>query len=689
MAETPIRGRLARRIVVGVAIAVGALVALVVALALLVDSGAVTTRVVNLVVPRVSESLGREVAVRGAHLKLFPQTRVRLEGFSVAGRQGEPPLLETQALDVEMALWPLLRSLGKDVQVRALSLDRPAANLIRSKDGTWNYEGLGGKAEKGPQPAAPPAEKARVVVSRFSIRGGSVRVVDATRPGGEAGIALQAIDLDMTGVGPGLPVGLNLSAALGSDRPNLSLEVSAASLPAALPQRPEDWPAVQGTLRAGPLALDRVAPLLPAGIHGFVQGGTANLDARVSTQNGAYHVDGSGALRDLRLRGQPASGSFRASATVPPAQPGRARLEIQNLQVKGPGVDLGGNAVAEANPIRIRFAIDGPLLDLDALMGALPPSAPATGPKATGGSPIPPSMRQEIDAASATGSLDVGEVRSGKLRATQVHARVSLQRGVLTVQQAGGGVYGGSVDLSGTQATLTEPEPSWKLRAKVQGLDVGEATRTFVGTAPVTGKSNVALDLAGKGIEWQRVRNAITGAVGVELRNGVLTTADLATQTLSALSAGLKALGQGGGGFAGVASGKTELKDLQAHFIVKDGWMTLSQPLRTQTPIGPMELSGRIGLDMRLDLTGKVGVPKAVLAGISLPRFVQLPASIPVPVTIGGTLTAPSLSVRADQAIAGLAKGQASAATKALREEGEKAAKEGLGGLLKQFGGKQ
>jgi AsmA protein len=686
MADKHTGSKLGRRIAVGIAIAAGALVVLVVVLVLLVDSGAVTKRVVDLVVPRVSASLGRDVAIRGADLKLFPQTRVRLQGFSVAGRPGEPPLLGAEALDVEVALWPLLRSLGKDVQINAVSLDRPAVNAIRAKDGTWNYQGLGPGPEKGPQPTTPPGEKARVVVRRLSIRNGSVRVVDATRPGSEAGIALQAIDLDMTGVGPGLPFGVNLSAALGSDRPNLSLQVSVAALPGAMPQRPEDWPAVQGTLQVGPLALDRVAPLIPAGIHALVQGGTANLDARVSTQQGAYRVDGSGALRDLRLRGQPASGSFQASATVPPAQPGRARLEIQKLQVKGPGVDLGGNAVAEANPIRVRFAIDGPLLDLDALMGALPPSAP--GPQAPGGSPIPPSMREEIDAASAVGTLDVGEVRSGKLRATQVHARASLQRGVLTVQQAGGGVYGGSVDLSGTQATLTQPEPSWKLRARVQGLDVGEATRAFVGTAPVTGKSNLSLDLAGKGIEWQRVRNGVTGTVGLELRNGVLTTADLATQTLTALSTGLKALGQGGGGLSGVASGKTEFKDLQAHFTVKDGWMTLSQPLRTQTPIGPLELSGRIGLDMRLDLTGTIGAPKSALAGIA-PKFVQLPATIPVPVTIGGTLTAPSVSVRADEAVARLAKGQASAATKALREEGEKAAKQGLGGLLKQFGGKQ
>src|SRR5919206_2001824 len=139
-----------------IAIVVAAVVVVVVALALLLQTGAASNRVKDLVVPRVSAALGRDVSVKDARLHLFPP-RVALEGTTVAGRPGEPPLVELQALDVSLALGPLVTSLGKDVRVDGLKLVKPTVNLVRAKDGTWNYEGLGGgeKGEKKDKAAAP------------------------------------------------------------------------------------------------------------------------------------------------------------------------------------------------------------------------------------------------------------------------------------------------------------------------------------------------------------------------------------------------------------------------------------------------------------------------------------------------------------------------------------------------------
>ena len=145
---------LPRKIAIGVAAVVGAVVLLLVALVLLVNSGVATKRAVDLVLPSVSRALGREVTLKGADLKLFPNPRVRLAGLAVAGRPGEPALVDLESLDVEVGLWPLLRSLGKEIDVRAFTLVRPTVNLVRAKDGTWNYEGLGGqggKAQEAPR----------------------------------------------------------------------------------------------------------------------------------------------------------------------------------------------------------------------------------------------------------------------------------------------------------------------------------------------------------------------------------------------------------------------------------------------------------------------------------------------------------------------------------------------------------
>ena len=93
---------LPRRIAIGIGVAVAAVVVLLVALVLLVNSGVATKRAVDLVLPSVSKALGRDVTLKGADLKIFPNARVRLAGVEVAGPPGEPPLAALDSIDVEV-----------------------------------------------------------------------------------------------------------------------------------------------------------------------------------------------------------------------------------------------------------------------------------------------------------------------------------------------------------------------------------------------------------------------------------------------------------------------------------------------------------------------------------------------------------------------------------------------------------
>jgi uncharacterized protein involved in outer membrane biogenesis len=104
-----------RKLVIALGVVVGLVVLLVAVLVAVVNSGVATRRAVDLVLPSVSRALGREVTLKDASLKIFPNPRVTLAGLAVAGRTGEPALVEAEALDVEVGLWPLLRSLGNDV----------------------------------------------------------------------------------------------------------------------------------------------------------------------------------------------------------------------------------------------------------------------------------------------------------------------------------------------------------------------------------------------------------------------------------------------------------------------------------------------------------------------------------------------------------------------------------------------
>ena len=691
---------LPRKVLVVLAAAAGGVVVLALLLVALLQSGVATKRAADLVLPSVSQALGREVTLQGADLKFLPHPRVSLGGLAVAGRPGEPALVQAESLDVEVGLWPLLRSLGKDVEVRAFTLVRPTVNLVREKDGTWSFEGLGQPsgakdAQAGPPPQATPAGArgggARVAVDRVRVEKAAVHVVDRSAGTDDAGLAVKDLDLDARGVGPGLPFEAKLDAAVADEKQNLHAELSVERLPSAVPQAPPDWPAVKGQVKLSALALDRIRPLLPGDLGSIVRGGTAALDAQLSTAEGpSYRVEGGGSLQGVRLRGHAASGRFRTVASWSPAKPDAATVDVTDLALEGPGVNLGGSVSFETAPVRATFALAGPLLDLDAVMGLLPEAPAQARPAAPAASPaVPEATRKEIQSAAARGTISVDRLRGGRLEATNVKARAVLSRGTLTLEQLDAAVFGGQVSARGTQVSLAEKEPTWKLAAKLSQLDLGQAIAAFSGQAPLAAKVNGDLQLNGAGTDWPKIRQAVTGLAALLLADGTLSTTDLGDQILGALSKGLEAAGKGGAAkkLAGVRNGKTSIRDLSGKFTVKDGFLAASSPLKFRSDVGDVALGGRVGLDGRLDLSGTVAVPKSVLAqAIS---GIPLPETLEVPLSLGGTLQAPSVGVKPDEAARALLRGQVQQVQKAAKGEAERAARKGLGGLLDRLGNKK
>ena len=696
---SPVRtSRWARRAAFGLLAIAGAAVALFVAALLLLDARAVSSRVVALVLPRLSTSLGREVTLRGADLDLLPSAHVALAGLAVAGRPGEPPLVAAETLDVDVALWPLLRSLGREVEVRSIALVKPTVNLVRAADGTWSHEGLGSGGKPAETPAAQDRDGGRteIAIDRIRIVDGVVRVVDRSAGGeGDAGVALTDLDVEASGVGPGLPFDLRIGAALASEAQNVSAALSVARLPAEIPARPEEWPEVQGSVAVGPLALERLRALFPGELGAIVRGGTARLDASLSTRgDGAYVLDGSGELREVRLRGQAASGRFRAKGSWAPARPGAARLDVTELALRGPGVDLGGHASVETEPPRAWFVMTGPLLDLDALMGALPEGGDEPARAEKGGDLLPASTRARIRGAAARGAVAIGEVRSGRLRLSDVRGNVTLARGVLTLEALDARVFGGAVSAAGTKVALAEQEPGWTLAARLDGVQAGEALQAFGGAAPLTGRVGGRLEVSGKGTDWARLRQALTGAAALSFADGALTTTDLGDRILGGTASALERAGRGGAArkVEGAQGGRTTFRDLSGSFDVKDGFLSTRAPLALDTPAGPLALGGRVGLDGRLELEGTAAVPRRAIAGLA-PGGLALPPTVEVPIALGGTLDSPNVSVRAEEAVSGLVQGEARRvgrrAAERARGEAEQRGKATVEGALERLRGRR
>ena len=679
MAKSPARTLL--KLLAGV---VGALVLLVVGLTLLLQTGAVSSRVKDLVVPRASAALGRQVTVEDAKLRIFPHTRVVLTGTTVAGRPGEPPLVQVEAFEVGVRLWPLLTSFGKDVQVSGIRLVRPVLNLVRAKDGTWNYQGLGGEPKEKPAPAPQPSEaQAKVLVDQASIEGGEVHYIDALL-GTQGAVALSRIDFSAEHVGLGHPLDAKISAAVVNPEKNFEARVHASKLPERLAQLgPGEYPELQGDLALTGLDLRLVRAFLPPTVTNMMTGGKVDASAKLATREGKYAVDGAGKLSQVRLRGEPAQGSFDFHALVDPAT-GAGTASLEKLALKGPGIDLGGRLAADLKPQRVRFAIAGPLLDLGQVMSLLPQDKK----KKSEGPILTAAQRKQVGAADVSGTIDIDKVVKGGLVATGFKAKAALEEGVFVLRDAQASFFGGRVDAAGTRVDLSQENPTWNLKAKLDAIDLGHALTSFTGAAPLAGKLTGALDLDGAGVDWATLQKALTGHGALSMKQAELTTTDLGEKVLGAVSQGLRAVGKTGpASTVGGAGGKTSLGDLAAQFTVKDGAMTLSRPVSAKAPFGAVELGGKIGLGGQLSLSGSAKLAKETLQRLAGGSKLPLGQGLSVPIALSGTLQQPSVSVQADQAVAGLVQGavkqQVQQLQDTVQEKAKVQARKGLEGLLR------
>ncbi|MBZ4419118.1 AsmA-like C-terminal region-containing protein [Myxococcus sp. RHSTA-1-4] len=577
-----------------------------------------------------TRSLGRPVTLQELEAHWLPRPGATLTNLRVEGEGNEPPFLEAPRATVTVQLWPLIRSLGRDVRVGAMELDDTKLNLVRREDGTWNYESF--------ESTRPESER-DTFVEELRIRNGVVNVTDLRAAGGTAAVALRDIDATLKNLGPGMALEGEMKAAFAAPAQNVTMDFKVDPFPIGKPQPGQPWPEVTMHLRGKDLSVRAFRNFLPPKATGFFTGGLVDLDADVKTGHGRYALAGRGSARELKLRGDSASGSFEFNSNIDPANVKAAKVDFTRVALEGPGIDLGGTASAQLAPTRVRFALQGQELDLKHLLSALPPQ-PEGEDSSTG---LPASVRAQLGKVEVGGTLELAKLRHGALVATDVEAQAKLDDGVLLVQRGGARVYGGHVDISGTRVDLTQARPVWLLKAVLAGMDTAQAFQALSGHQPLRGLASGELQLNGAGSDWAEARSRVTGGGHVRLRDGVLTTADLGAEVAPVLGQGLAMLGyRGAAGTVQKAGEGTRLKDLNARFRVQDGWVEFTQPMAFQSDIGAGTLDGRVGLDQRLELEGTFKASEQFVSAITH-GAIAVKAPVTLPLTITGTLNAPEV----------------------------------------------
>lgn len=651
-----------------------------------VGANAVAARVRDRAVPLIEQRLGRDVSIGPVEARVFPSPRAVVTEVRVAGGPGEPAMLESGRALAQVELWPLLRSLGREVRVSDVELRDTTFTAVKRKDGTWSHDEVLARLEQGAGPQAQAGSSADVVVREARIRNGTVRLVDRSLPG-DPSASLSHLDVTARELGLGHPLALEFSAALVGTEPNLRGRLDVDPLPRELTGlAPRDWPTLTGKLTLAGVPVERLEGFLSPETAALISGGRFGMDANVSTTaERTYVVAGQAKLEQLQVRNQPADGSFRFDVRVPAGATERAAATLDGIALEGPGIDLGGKVTVTEGWKRVRFALTGQKLDVDALMAAMPPEEEA----AQDAGLVPPEYRARVRALDVAGTLAFQQVVSGKLTAQNLTSEATMRNGELVLDKARADVYGGKAELDGTRVRVTDAVPRWSLKSALQGLDLGAALAQLSGHQAVTGKANLALELTGQGSDWNAVRPRLTGEGGMLMQHGALA-ADLGGKLAGALAQALRRLGKEGAAQGAEQRAQSPLEDLSATFAVKQGWVALERPLTFTSSFGTMALGGRVGLDQRLDLAGSVLLTPGFVARATGGRF-KPGGPVSLPLQVGGSLQAPALTELdtaqlARQLVASSGAGRAAQQrANQVKDKAQQEVKKKLGDLLNRF----
>jgi AsmA protein len=243
--------RIVRGLLVGLIALVAVAVGGIALAAYLVDIEGLIERYRPVALEAASNALNREVKVGSVSPEWFPTLGLRLEDLvigdaplrPVEGRppSGDAPFARVGAVEVGVAVWPALVSLGRDIQVTEVRVEGPELRVVRYPDGSFNFSDIGTATTSAPEPPPEPSGQpgfadrlTSASVEAVLITDGGVRYEDRT-PGGIGTLDVRRVGLTTGQVGLGLDIDAELTAALkGAEEPNLRVEVATGPLAEAV-----------------------------------------------------------------------------------------------------------------------------------------------------------------------------------------------------------------------------------------------------------------------------------------------------------------------------------------------------------------------------------------------------------------------------------------------------------------------
>jgi uncharacterized protein involved in outer membrane biogenesis len=183
-------------------------------------------------VQQAERAVGRKIDVQNIEVNLWNGIGVRFESFRLADDPAfsSDPFVQAKSLQANVRLLPLLR---KDVQVKRLILHQPGINIIRNRQGIYNFASLGGpdkkkdtetKKDTATEDARDKAarQRAALLIALVEISGGVARYRDL---GDGTDLAVQQLDLRAQDLNFDRPISINVAAAVLASKQNVNLRL--------------------------------------------------------------------------------------------------------------------------------------------------------------------------------------------------------------------------------------------------------------------------------------------------------------------------------------------------------------------------------------------------------------------------------------------------------------------------------
>ncbi len=685
----------------------------------------------------VKERTGRTLKLSGdLAVAVWPSLGAKVGGVTLSERGQDAQFLVLDSAHASVALMPLLRG---EVIVDGVSVAGLKAQVVKDKDGRFNFQDLLGEDKPAAQKPAPEKKGEGGEPVKFDIAGVRIERSAVSYRDLASGqeFALEDLDLSVgriaeradgrldlavkvTGKNPAVDARVELASDYRFDLPAKSYALSKldATVTGAAAGLTNLQLNAKGDVAANPEKNEYQVNGLSVDFKGM-QGKDA-LEAKLGAPSLLIAADaakGEAVNAEFRLKGETRSveallklsgvqGSAKALAVpqftaevamtdpalpmksikVPVSGSLRADLDKQtaeaDIKAKIDDSNLQGKlGLARFSPPAYRFDVNIDQLNLDRYF---PPAekAAAAGPssKASPGKESPGKTAETPVDLSALKGLDAnGKVQVGALQARGL----KLAKVKADIKAANGRAEIGphSAELYGgsVDGAITAQADGNRVtvKEKLTSINIGPLLRDFAQQDRLEGRGNLALDVAAAGPTVEAMKKALNGSARLDLKDGAIKGIDIA-------GALRKAKAKLGGEQAQAASQteKTDFSEFSASFAIKNG-VARNEDLDVKAPLFRITGSGDIDIGhSKIDYVTKVAVV-GTTQGQGGAELAEL-RGLTVPVHLSGPFDNLAYKVNYGAVAADLAKSRAGEKIKEKVEQRREKLEDKLKGLLRR-----